>query len=180
MSRPRPIHYGSKSFSIFLKIVLYFNDEASLYSRNTQKRAQARSSRGNLLYHRHEREYFNLWQIRQLSPNIRPTLSPESRQALTIDLTREGFNAKIYRILLVGGLCPETAETIQVHQQLHPHNRPNRSIQIPTPTSHPICSPIPSPALCGAGSVRPPYPVPDRKKKSIYQIMRRFSLKKYE
>ena len=61
-----------------LKIVLHFNDETSLYSPNMQKRAQTRSSRGNLLHHRHEREYFNLWQIRQLPPNIRPTLSPES------------------------------------------------------------------------------------------------------
>ena len=71
-------------------------------------------------------ERHSLWNSRGQLPGSgrNKPLTAEERRTLATSLTREGFDRKACNALLSQGLCPQTAETAQALQALHPAQPP--------------------------------------------------------
>ena len=71
-------------------------------------------------------ERHSLWNSRGQLPGSgrNKPLTAQERRTLATSLTREGFDRKACNALLSQGLCPQTAETAQALQALHPAQPP--------------------------------------------------------
>lgn len=75
-----------------------------------------------------EGERLQLWDSRpQTRPAAHEPPTPDERRDLATCLGREGFDKKACAALLSAGLCPDTDETKQALQALHPPAAPPRA-----------------------------------------------------
>ena len=69
----------------------------------------------------HEGERGSLWASRPVPPQrVRRPRTPSQRKDLALSLAREGWDGKACAALLSTGLCPDTPDTCQALQALHP------------------------------------------------------------